>query len=141
MPDTLHGHESIESRLDRELNVRAIVGTGIAVVALMALAAVILWIGWGIASDRLAERDAAPPALPEARESMAPPEPRLEASPPASLRLYLEEQREVLESWGWVEEGEIARIPVDRAVALALEGEISLETVVARAPADEEVAE
>ncbi|MDX1382244.1 MAG: hypothetical protein R3190_01305 [Thermoanaerobaculia bacterium] len=119
----------IEETLDRELDVRSIVGVGVVVLVLMAVSAAVLGWGWSFMNDRLDAREAAPPALPEARQQTAPPAPRLEASPPASLADYLEEQRHVLDSWGWVEEGSVARIPIDRALELAAEGVLPLERI------------
>lgn len=55
-------------------------------------------------------------------ESPLPPEPRLQLSPEADNREYLQHEREVLNEYGWVDpQKEVARIPIDRAMDLLIE--------------------
>jgi hypothetical protein len=56
--------------------------------------------------------------------SPIPPEPRLQITPEADLAAYLQSQRQILNSYGWVsrDQGRV-RIPIDRAMELVVEQE------------------
>ena len=63
-----------------------------------------------------------PPASPFEDVRMLPPEPRLQVSAPKDLAQYQGAQREILNSYGWVDEkAGIVRIPVDRAMHILLQ--------------------
>ena len=55
--------------------------------------------------------------------SPIPPEPRLQINPEEDLERYRREQKQWLDSYGWVSPGEQrVRIPIDRAMELVVEG-------------------
>jgi hypothetical protein len=63
-----------------------------------------------------------PPASPFENVRMLPPEPRLQVSAPKDLKQYQAAQREILNSYGWVDEkAGIVRIPIDRAMDILLQ--------------------
>lgn len=114
---------------DREINVKAIVATGVGLALVIALSMVLMW--WfanGLKSQREAA-DPAPSPLPEANIRQLPPAPRLQPSPASDLTPEQEleqmraEEEKLLTGYGWVDrEAGVARIPVERALELAAEG-------------------
>jgi hypothetical protein len=63
------------------------------------------------------------PPPPAAHEVLDFPEPRLQAYPAGELLEMQDAQKALLEGWGWIDPvAGIARIPVDRAAQLYLEG-------------------
>ena len=53
----------------------------------------------------------------ERRLTITPPEPRLQTDPAADLATYMTKQRELLDSYGWVDRAHgIARIPIEEAM-------------------------
>ena len=53
----------------------------------------------------------------ERRLTITPPEPRLQTDPAADLAAYMAKQRELLDSYGWVDRAQgIARIPIEEAM-------------------------
>ncbi len=123
---------------DRELNVRAIVITGIGLAGILVVSAALMWPLNSLLLDRGRAADPPPPLLPEARQRPLPPEPRLQVSPERELREMRAEEERVLSSYGWVDEaGGIARVPVERAIDLVLE--FGLPTPVPEEPLIEEI--
>lgn len=50
-----------------------------------------------------------------------PPQPRLQISPESDNRAYLEEEKKVLTTYGWIDRDKgVAKIPIDRAMDLLL---------------------
>ncbi len=123
---------------DRELNVRAIVVTGVGLVGILVVSAALMWPLATTLRDRGRAADPPPPMLPEARQRAMPPEPRLQISPERELREMRAEEERVLGSYAWVDEaGGVARVPVDRAIELVLE--FGLPTPVPEEPLIEEI--
>ena len=55
-------------------------------------------------------------------QNQIPPEPHLQASEPADLQNYLQEETKALNSYGWVDPKQgIVHIPIDRAMSLLLQ--------------------
>ncbi len=104
---------------DRDLNVRGIVGFGVAIIlAIVISGAVMWWISTELRGQR-AGLDPAQPVIPEARAAYEPPGPRLQVDPEAELKALRAAEEEVLTAYQWVDEaGGIAQIPVDRAIEL-----------------------
>lgn len=51
-----------------------------------------------------------------------PPEPRLQIAPEADLKMYIQKEREVLQTYGWADEKTgTVRVPIDRAIELLAE--------------------
>lgn len=102
--------------LDEEINYRPI---WIFIIGLFATCAFSFVLIWGSVAflNRSAEKH--DPALPEARRQGPPPEPHLEASPPATLRAVRAEEQAILDGWGWADPAKSrARIPITRAMEI-----------------------
>lgn len=102
---------------DREIDVRGIVWSGAALVAVTLVACLIVW--WllrGIGGyDR--RRDVPLSPIEAANPQPPPPEPRLEVAPSELLRRVREEEDLVLNHAGWVnrQQGTV-RVPIDVAI-------------------------
>lgn len=111
-----------EARVDRELDLRGIVLTGLGLALVVVVFAALMW--WLLVTLRGAARaaDPPPPALPEARVVVEPPEPRLQSSPEQDMRRMRAEEEMLLGGWAWVDEGAgIARVPIERAMEIVAE--------------------
>ena len=108
--------------IDRELNLRGIVYTGIGLAAILVAAAALMWpLSSGLRS-LAACSDPPPPLLQEARERQLPPFPRLQEDPEAELAELRAREDAALASYGWVDESRgIALIPIERAMELVVE--------------------
>jgi hypothetical protein len=123
---------------DRELSVKAIVGTGLALLLATALAGLLVWWVAGFLTKQLDAQDAPRPVLLEAQAPYEPPGPRLSTNPAELLRALRAEEDTVLGSYGWVDEtNEIVHVPIDSAMEMLLEtnpearafGDAAAETV------------
>lgn len=107
---------------DRDVDIRGVVWTGVGLAAVTAVAFVLVWFFFRGLAAREEARDPEPLPIPEAAAPVEPPGPRLQTSPEEDLREMLAAEEEHLESYGLVgEDGEHARIPIERAMELALE--------------------
>lgn len=107
---------------DRDVDIRGVVWTGVGLAAITAAAFVLMWFFFRGLTAREEARDPEPLPMPEAAERAEPPGPRLQTSPEEELREMLAEEAARLESYGLVgEDGGHARIPIERAMDLALE--------------------
>jgi hypothetical protein len=119
--DAPKGHEQSDVTLRPLLQVAGIL------VAITVIVHVALWVA--MRSFERDERRADPPPSPVADARPAPPEPRLQPTIEAHPTLPFEDviamrrsDREVLESYGWVDRQRgIARIPIDRAIEQVVE--------------------
>ena len=117
-----HDEQPIEQRLDKELSLRGILGFGFGILVLIAVAGALSWGFATMKRSQLKAQDPPPPALLEARAKYEPPGPHLQARPTEEYDRYRAEQEVTLTSWGWVDEAAgVARVPVERAIDLALE--------------------
>lgn len=109
--------------LDRDILPGRILGFAGFVVVLAAAAAVACWLLFGGFQGALVRRDPPPPALPEARARVLPPEPRLQIDPTVDMDAYRAREQALLSSYGWSDrEAATARIPIDRAIDLYTTG-------------------
>jgi hypothetical protein len=77
-----------------------------------------------------------PPASPFENVRMLPPEPRLQVSAPKDLKQYKAGQEEILNSYGWVDQGAgIVRIPIERAMDILLQKGLPLRGAAPAKPA------
>ncbi|MFQ5527154.1 MAG: hypothetical protein ACE5GX_12940 [Thermoanaerobaculia bacterium] len=108
--------------LDRELNIRFVVGFAIVLTLITVGMAALMWGTSSFLRDRLEAQDPAPPALPAARLQRQPPGPHLQSDPEADLvQMRAEEARE-LSAFEWVDrEAAIARVPIETAIELMAE--------------------
>ncbi len=80
-------------------------------------------VSWGVLAYFRAHPKYPPPqsALSGRRVLPPPGVPRLQAHPAADLQVYLQREREILDTYGWVNRKDgIVRIPIQRAMALLL---------------------
>jgi hypothetical protein len=103
---------------ESDLNVRAVVLVALALAALAVVVQIVLWFQLqGMWAHRQAEMPPPSPvaeALPD-----APPEPRLQTSPPDDLKAFRAAEDARLETYGWVDrQAGIVRIPIERAMEL-----------------------
>ena len=101
-----------------DIEVRRVLWIGVTFVVVVSLSAVLLGgLVWLFEA-------ASPPALvsPLEREELVPPAPRLEALPMETLEQVRGRENDLLRTYGWVDrEAGIARIPIDRAMAILAE--------------------
>jgi len=105
-----------------DADTRAITQFGIALVLVVMLSQLALW--WLFNSFTRLESKLNPPvtALVRAQAPTEPPEPRLQASPQADMRMMREKEDTILNHYGWVDPNHgVVRIPVDRALDLVAE--------------------
>lgn len=107
---------------DSELDFRTIVAFSVGVIVVAAVAAVVMWWMSGYFKRQEEATDRAPSPIPEARLDTIPPGPRLQSSPPRDMAELRARDREVLTTYGWVDQAHgVARIPVDRAITILAE--------------------
>lgn len=112
-------HPEPGGAFDREIHMRVIVGSGIAVVLLCAVAFALLWAL--VHEFRASEvaRDVPVTPLEEAGLSREAPEPRLIAFPENYLQEIRAEEEARLHSYGWMDDShQTARIPIERSIDL-----------------------
>ncbi len=108
------------SHEERDINARAVIGFGIAVACIVIVSCFALWFLFRQFAARETERTAEPSSLIQREGATQPPEPRLQANPPAELKKMRADEDAVLETYGWVDpEHGVVRIPVSRAMELA----------------------
>lgn len=109
----------MNERLDSELNIKAIVGFGIGLLAITALSALGLWYFSKMLRAYEVSQDPPPPALEAARAAYEPPGPRLQDDPEGELEALREQEDAILEGYAWEDEANgIARVPIERAITL-----------------------
>ncbi|HEV7670420.1 MAG TPA: hypothetical protein VGS22_18025 [Thermoanaerobaculia bacterium] len=111
-----HGQQGAET-VDGELNVKAIVYSGIGTVVVTIVSMILVW--WLFQGFRKLEnaQDPKPSALPEAAEKLIPPSPRLELSPPENLKELRDREQAVLDSPAWIDQAQgTVRLPIDLAL-------------------------
>jgi len=128
-----HGPDASAEVFDREISVRSILWAGFGLALLSAVAMILMWVLAGSLRDAEKAADRPPSPLPEANVRTLPPGPRLQGAPGSAfeakpgapeleLRQLRAEEERILGHYGWVnEEGGIARIPVERAMAILAE--------------------
>ena len=108
--------------LDHDLNIRAVVWSGVILAAVTALSFVLMW--WlfqGLVAFQ-AGRDPEPPPIREAAEPTLPDGPVLQSEPEEDWRRMLAMEEALLTSYSLVEGEEgYARVPIEVALEMALE--------------------
>ena len=108
---------------DGEIGVRGILWVGLGLALLIVISAAAMW---GVSSwliERGEASDPPPPVLVEARRPVEISGPILQTDPVGEIVALRDEEHEALESWAWADEtAGIARIPVERAMELYLDG-------------------
>lgn len=111
------GHDGVQYE-KTDVKEGAIVRAGIVLAAVGLLSGVgVLWL-FGALLSREVAREPPPPPLAHA-SGRQPPEPRLQERPASDVDALRAEEREVLSSYGWVnEEKGVVRIPIDEAMRI-----------------------
>ena len=117
-----HGEGEV---FDQEINLPAIVKTGIWLIAIIVVSMILMAYMSGYLKRLGEKRDPLASPLTEANERTLPPTPRLQGAPgsplgpEAELEHMLAEEQSTLGSYGWVsKEGGIARVPIARAIEI-----------------------
>jgi hypothetical protein len=124
-PTHPHQHADVQDLVRHEesdVNVRAILGFGAGLLAIVALVAAAVWVFFLSLGGR-AERSAVP-VSPFAAEqgALVPPEPRLQVNPREDMRQLRAAEDAVLTGYSWVDRNAgVVRIPIDEAIRLTLE--------------------
>lgn len=109
-------------KLDRELNLKALVLFTIALTAVVLALAALMWVLSGSLRSRLTAADPPRPILPAAWTQPLPPEPRLQTKPETDLRQMRQEEETQLSTFDWIDETSgVARVPIDTAIELLVE--------------------
>src|SRR5262245_36437435 len=107
----------MSTELDREINVRGIVWTGVTLVATSLVVSVLMW--WMLRGfSRFDEkRDVRLTPIEVASPQQQPPEPRLQDDPNGDMRRMREKEDRLLGQAGWVNRQQgIVRVPIDVAM-------------------------
>lgn len=106
---------------ESDVNVRAILGFGLALVVAAVVIHVFLWWLQGLYA-RQTERQQTQvyPLAVQGRDEL-PPEPRLQSNPQQDMRELRSKQEALLNGYGWVNrEGGVARIPIEEAMKIVV---------------------
>jgi len=102
---------------DRDINVRGVVWTGLALVAVALVVHLLIWWllrGFGSFDDK---RDVRLTPIERASPQAPPPEPRLQVSPVDDMGAMREEEDRRLQTAGWVDRQQgVVRVPIDVAM-------------------------
>jgi len=110
---TPKGHETVDA------NVHSLVWWGLGVFVLLAAGMIISVI---VFHYFVTHQSLGPPASPFENVRALPPRPVLQVTPARDLHQYLDRQKAVLNSYGWVDQkAGVVRIPIDRAMDLLLQ--------------------
>lgn len=103
-----------------DVNVRSIIGFGIAMFVIIGIAAALMF-GLFMAFEKMAKsRD--PQVSPYSVTNVTPRGPQLLTNEPKYLRDFRQEEESKLEGYGWVNQSEgVARVPIDAAKKLVVE--------------------
>ena len=111
--------EGLRAHQETDVNAGAVVWFGVGLFLVVVAVAVATHFGLLLADRRPAPGTAERSPLAEER---LPPEPRLQAAPPADMRAFHAHEDAILKSAGWVDEASgIAHIPIEDAKKLLLE--------------------
>lgn len=115
------GHER---EVDRDINLRAVGITVLAIFLLTAAAMFAMWLMLEYILQQEVARDPRPSPIPEVAEQALPPGPRLQESPEVELEQFRARENARLSSYAWRDrEAGIVRIPISRAMdVLASQG-------------------
>jgi len=106
-----------------DADVSTLLWWGVILVAVLVLSVLGTWLTFDLLDARARRFDAEHPSLPlAATDNQIPPEPRLQAHEPEDLRSVRQQEEEVLEGYGWVDQSRgTVRIPIERAMELVVE--------------------
>ena len=118
----LENLENLEHHEESDVNIRAIFGFGLALIAVAVVVHVLIFGLFQLFEARDGVKVAAKYPLAAAQGHREPPEPRLQTDPRQDLADMRAKEDEVLGSYGWVDKNAgVVRIPIDAAMKLTLE--------------------
>jgi hypothetical protein len=107
---------------ESDINVRAILGTGAALIVLAVVIGAVVWALFAFLSNREAQGAMTEFPLASGQAQRLPPEPRLQTDPREDLRALRQSEDNALQSYGWIDkDAGVVRIPIDQAMKLTLE--------------------
>ena len=114
--------ENLEHHEESDVNIRAIFGFGLALIAVAVVVHVLIFGLFQLFEARDGVKVAAKYPLAASQGHREPPEPRLQTDPRQDLADMRAKEDEVLGSYGWVDKNAgVVRIPIDAAMKLTLE--------------------
>jgi hypothetical protein len=107
---------------ESDVNIRAILGFGVALVVVAAVVHLLIYVLFGYFTSRENAKVPSEYPLAAAAGDRVPPEPRLQINPRQDLADLRAKEDELLGSYGWVDRNAgVVRIPIDAAMKLTLE--------------------
>ncbi len=120
--ETKPGHDARPpEQYDREINMKAVVATGIGLAATTAVAIILMWFLYRGMASYMKSKNPPPSPIAEATRPQEPPGPRLQATPIEDLKAMRAEEHTLLEGYSLVDKGsDYARIPIELAMKKVL---------------------
>lgn len=125
---------------DRDVNVRAVLWFGVALIAVAIVVHLSLWFLFKVYRHQAAPKDL-PASMVQGGRAASPPEPRLQPcpncggelnDPPKDLDDMRAEEQKALDSYGWVDQqAGVVHIPIEQAMKLAVQKGTYIEQKVA----------
>ena len=110
------------SHEESDVNFRAILGFGVALIVVAAVVNLLIYVLFGYFNSREGVQAPAEYPLAAAQGHREPPEPRLQTNPRQDLADLRAKEDDQLTSYGWVDKNAgIVRIPIESAMTLMLE--------------------
>ena len=121
-PENLENLDHSVSHEHSDVNIRAILGFGAALVVVAAVIHLVIYVLFGYFTSRENAKVPAEYPLAVAAGDRVPPEPRLQTDPRQDLADLRAKEDELLGSYGWVDRNAgVVRIPIEAAMKLTLE--------------------
>lgn len=116
-----HGQNPVDYE-PRDVDAESVIHVGLGVGVVTVVAAVLVLFLFNALAERARRADPPNPPLARHEQGRRAPEPRLQEAPFQDIAALREEERALLESYGWVDErARIARIPIEDAMAMLAE--------------------
>jgi hypothetical protein len=107
---------------ESDVNVRAILGYGIGLMAIAAVVHLFLWWLLGMYTRQAERAQAQAYPLAAEQQQQLPPSPRFQENPQQDMRELRARQQALLEGYAWVNrDGGVARIPIEEAMRMVVE--------------------
>ena len=121
-PANLEHHENPAHHEESDVNIRAILAFGGALIVVAAVVHLLIYVLFGYFDSREGVKVPAEYPLAASQGHHEPPEPRLQTDPRQDLSDLRAKEDELLTSYGWVDRNAgVVRIPIDEAIKLTLE--------------------
>lgn len=107
---------------ESDVNVRAILGFGLALFVVAVVVHVFLWWLQGFYQQQTQREQTQTYPLAASSQNEVPPAPRLQSNPQQDMRDLRSRHRELLNGYGWVNrDGGVARIPIEEAMKIVVQ--------------------